>query len=108
MFPPVQIGEDVYVDGGVVQNTPIKPAVEEGASEIHVVSLNPKMREVPEHHIDNALDTFTGVYTAMLATMMSEDIESARWVNHGVEVLERMEAGDDVNSEAMAQFARVA
>jgi hypothetical protein len=44
----------------------------------------------------------------MLASMMAEDIESARWVNEGVEVMERVEAGEDVDSDTMRRFARVA
>ena len=108
LFPPVKIWNEVFIDGGVVQNTPIKPAVDEGATEIHVISLNPQMTQLPESHIENTLDTFNRVYTAMLTTMINEDIESARWVNDGIEVLERVEAGENVHSDTMRRFARVA
>ena len=108
LFPPVKLWDQTFIDGGVVQNTPIRPAIEESATEIHVISLNPNMAKLPESHIENTIDTFNRVYTAMLASNVAEDVESARWVNDGVEVLERIEAGEDLNSATMARFARVA
>jgi NTE family protein len=108
LFPPVKLWKETFIDGGVVQNTPIAPAIDEGATEIHVVSLNPKMTLLPESHIENTLDIFSRVYTAMLASNIAEDIESARWVNDGIEVMERVDAGEDVDSDVMRQFARVA
>src|SRR5262249_43886461 len=62
LFPPVKLFNEVFIDGGVVLNTPIGPAVDAGATTIHVVSLNPKMTQLPESHIDNTLDTFNRVY----------------------------------------------
>ena len=38
VFPPVRIGDRHYMDGGVVNNTPISHAVELGADEIWVLS----------------------------------------------------------------------
>jgi predicted acylesterase/phospholipase RssA len=108
LFPPVKLWKEVFVDGGIVLNTPIRPAVDEGASEIHTISLNPKMTKLPVTHIENTLDTFSRVYSAMLASKIAEDIESARWVNDWLEVLERLDAGEDLNSETMRRFVRVA
>lgn len=108
LFPPVELLREIFLDGGVVQNTPIGPAVDAGAEEIHVVSLNPKMTHLPESHISNTLDTFSRVYTAMLTANINEDIESAKWINHGIEALERVEAGEEVDSLAMHRFARAA
>lgn len=108
LFPSVEIGHEKYIDGGVVQNTPIKPAIEEGASEIHVVSLNAKLSQFPNAQLENTITTFSRVYTAMLSGNLEEDIESARWVNEGVEVLEKCEAGGDPSSDEMRRFARVA
>jgi NTE family protein len=108
LFPPVKLWDETFIDGGVVQNTPIHPAIEEGAGEIHVVSLNPNMAQMPESRIENTLDTFTRVYSAMLSSNIVEDVESARWVNEGIEVMERIEAGKEVNTGAMLRFAKVA
>jgi NTE family protein len=108
MFPAVKLFDEVFIDGGVVLNTPIGPAVDAGATEIHVVSLNPNMTQLPESHIENTLDTFSRVYAAMLVAKIDEDVASARWVNQGIEALERVDAGEDVNAETMQRFVRVA
>lgn len=108
LFPPVRIGRDAYVDGGVVLNTPIRNAIDAGATDIHVISLDPEMKPLPGHHIDNTLDTFSRVYTAMLTSKITEDIESARWVNEGIDVLERVDAGEEIDDAAMRRFVRVA
>lgn len=41
VFPPRPIGSDVYVDGGVVQNIPLEPAVALGATDIYLVLADP-------------------------------------------------------------------
>jgi NTE family protein len=37
LFPPVEIGGRLYVDGGIADNVPISPAVGAGATEIYVI-----------------------------------------------------------------------
>src|SRR5436190_16192377 len=37
VFPPVTIERDIYVDGGVVQNTPLQPAIQFGGTNLHVI-----------------------------------------------------------------------
>jgi NTE family protein len=39
-FPPRKVGENTYVDGGLVMNTPLRPAIDDGADEIHIVYLD--------------------------------------------------------------------
>jgi NTE family protein len=46
LFPPVQIGSQLYVDGGVRQNTPIAPAIRLGASHVLVVGTSRLVRGV--------------------------------------------------------------
>jgi NTE family protein len=108
VFPPVTLWGDIFIDGGVVMNTPIKPAVLAGATELHVVSLNPDIPQLPPTHVDNTFDTFNRVYAMMLTTMIAEDIESARWINEGVEALERIDAGEELTTPLGRQFTRVA
>ncbi|HXE64969.1 MAG TPA: patatin-like phospholipase family protein [Bryobacteraceae bacterium] len=108
VFPPVTLWGDIFIDGGVVMNTPIKPAVLAGATELHVVSLNPDIPQLPPTHVDNTFDTFNRVYAMMLTTMIAEDIESARWINEGIEALERIDAGEELTTPLGRQFTRVA
>ena len=108
LFPPVKLLNEVYIDGGVVQNTPIKPAVKACATELHVVSLNPEMARLSDGRFENTLDTFNRVYAAMLVSRIDEDVASAKWVNEGIEALERIALGHNFNLETMRQFVRVA
>lgn len=41
VFPPRRIGDDVYVDGGIVQNIPLRAAVECGADDVIVILTGP-------------------------------------------------------------------
>ena len=43
LFPPRPIGDDVYVDGGVLRNLPVEAAVNVGASDIIAISANPAL-----------------------------------------------------------------
>jgi predicted acylesterase/phospholipase RssA len=108
LFPTVDVGDETFVDGGVVMNTPIKPAVEEKATELHVVSLDPTLIELGALRSASTLDTFDRVYTAMLANVISEDIETARWVNEGIEIFERADKGETVNWGEAERLMRVA
>ncbi len=53
LFPPVRIGSQLYVDGGVRQNTPIAPAVRLGATHVLVVGTSRLVRGV--QHADETL-----------------------------------------------------
>ena len=108
LFPPVKLDDETYVDGGVVQNTPIMPVIEHGATEIHVVSLNPKMKALPIGRIDNTISTFIRVYMAMLSSKISEDIELARWINEFIDLIQRLEGGHPVETAKMQRFATLA
>ncbi|MFX6794037.1 patatin-like phospholipase family protein, partial [Acinetobacter baumannii] len=42
-FPPRQIhGHGLWVDGGLVKNTPLRAAIDNGADEIYMVLLHPE------------------------------------------------------------------
>jgi predicted acylesterase/phospholipase RssA len=84
-----------FVDGGVVMNTPIKPASRAGATELHVVSLDPSIPDLPCAYAENSWDVFSRVYTAMVASKIAADVESAKLINEGVEVLERAAANKE-------------
>lgn len=110
LFPAVTMAGQVFLDGGVVMNTPTLPAIDAGATELHVISLNPTVRDLQRTYTGSTLDILNHVYTAMVAANVSEDIESARWINQGLEVLEAL-AGEnppDFDSADARRFLRVA
>jgi predicted acylesterase/phospholipase RssA len=111
LFPPVKIGEDLYVDGGTVMNTPLKCAIQAGATTMHVVYLDPDVSNIPIRKLMNSIDTFDRVFTVMLATKINEDIETAAWINQGLRTMELVEkAGSaaDLSSSDITAFVRVA
>ncbi len=70
LFPPVRIGSQLYVDGGVRQNTPIAPAIRLGATHVLVVGTSRLVRGVP--HIDyRAADKAMPGATYLLGKMMN-------------------------------------
>jgi len=40
VFKPIQIGDDYYLDGGVLSNTPVGEAINDGHKNIYVSFLN--------------------------------------------------------------------
>jgi predicted acylesterase/phospholipase RssA len=88
IFPPVEVGKDVCVDGGLVQNTPLKPAIQLGATDIHVVYLNPNPQLIPLQGQPSTIDTLLRVYFMMVAGNVTEDIKTVQWINAGLTAAE--------------------
>lgn len=111
LFPPVKIGDELYVDGGTVMNTPLKCALEAGATTLHVVYLDPDVGNIPIRRLMNSIDTFDRVFTIMLATKINEDIESAAWINQGLRAMElasRAGSAAELSGADITAFVRVA
>jgi predicted acylesterase/phospholipase RssA len=106
VFPPVRIDRDVYVDGGVVQNTPLKAAIQFGGTNLHVIYLDPSPSKVRLRADPNTMDTMLRVYFIMLATKIIEDIETVRWINAGLDAIAH--AGEELTDDRLRDFIRVA
>lgn len=63
LMPPVRIGDDLFVDGGVVNPTDIDAAIELGATEVIAIDLG---QGLDEHTPSNIVEVLTRAY-AMLA-----------------------------------------
>lgn len=109
LFPPVSIDGETFIDGGVVMNTPIKPAIDAGADEIHVISLDPCVPDLGKDYGPATWDVMNRVLIAMVAENIAEDIETARWINEGLEALEHLE-NDEAHFETVdgRRFVRAA
>jgi predicted acylesterase/phospholipase RssA len=107
-FPPVEIGGEPYVDGGVVMNTPLKPAIDAGADIIHMIYLDPDVANIPIQALQTTLDTLDRVLTIFFALSINEDIATADWINRGLQVIERAERGDILSDADVRSFIRVA
>lgn len=65
VFPPRAIGDDVYVDGGVLANIPLEPAVALGGTDIYAVLADPLACPAPAAGADYATaDMFNVLFRA--------------------------------------------
>jgi NTE family protein len=83
IFPPVAIGEKLLVDGGVVNNTPLRHAVELGAERIYVLPTQelPYAQPSPPR---TALDAAIYALSLLIGSRLEADV--ARY-QHDVELI---------------------
>jgi NTE family protein len=74
LFPPVEIDGGVFCDGGVVMNSPLKPAIDAGAEEIYVIDLTPP----PASYQPGTLSLAYHLLSAQFGSALSRDIDYAR------------------------------
>jgi len=106
LMPVVRIGSEPHVDGGVVMNTPLELGIKAGAVELHVVYLDPAVRAIPTAALDSTLDSAYRQQLISWATVMNEDIETARWVNRTLLALRRMREDPRASAEEVAWLER--
>ncbi len=105
LFPPVRIGRELYMDGGVRQNTPIAPALRLGATHVFAIGLSREVRGIESGGEDarppGAAFVLGKVLNAFLLDHVQNDIETLTRINHmldeanvlyGPEFLERLNA----------------
>ena len=73
VFPPRRIGNSVYVDGGVVQNTPLSAVVECGAKDVIVLMASP--RSLKREETDYTQSSFMSIYARAAQDMTAEELE---------------------------------
>jgi len=71
MFPPVRIGDELFIDGGIVDNVPISRAVDAGATRIYVLLCGPLhyRPRPPSRPVEAVL---TGLFVAVHARFARE------------------------------------
>jgi NTE family protein len=105
-FPPRKVGETTYVDGGLVMNTPLRPAIDDGADEIHIVYLDPDIAMMPLQKFQNTFDTLDRVLAVNLAFHINSDIETARQMNRAIDLFAR--ASNGIQETKMSDLAKLA
>jgi predicted acylesterase/phospholipase RssA len=108
IFLPNTIEGDLYVDGGVLMNTPLNCAIDAGANELHVIYLDPDVQNIPVRRLESTIEVFERIITITSATKVNEDIDTARWINAGLDVVERASRGGPLSDEDARAFIRVA
>jgi predicted acylesterase/phospholipase RssA len=71
IFPPRMMGDDVYVDGGVLQNVPVRPAVLLGATRIFAILAVP-LHQPPDTRDFTAVNGVDVFLRAMSAVAFAE------------------------------------
>jgi predicted acylesterase/phospholipase RssA len=93
LLPPVEIGAEPHVDGGVLMNTPLR-LVTHHADILHVVYLDPDVRMIPLHALDSTLGSSYRQQVIAWARVVNDDIEDARAINQAVVLRERLASGE--------------
>lgn len=86
IFPVVDV-PPLTVDGGVVMNTPLSPAIRAGATMLHVVYLDPEVSRVAIPELQTTLATLQRTFMIALAAVFDRDIAAAERINRALGLL---------------------
>lgn len=108
IFQPEYIQGDPYVDGGVLVNTPLNCAIDAGATTLHVIYIDPEVENIPLRRAESTVEVFDRLLQITWAAKTNEDIDTARWINEGLDAVERAGRGGDLSDADLRAFVRVA
>jgi predicted acylesterase/phospholipase RssA len=91
IFRPVPIDGVPFVDGGVLLNTPLNPAINCGADTIYVIFLDPLLRNISTPLLPSSLDTFYRLFAVIWAASVRRDVLRIAVVNRLLERLQRVD-----------------
>ena len=77
IFPPIETDGGIFCDGGVVMNSPLKPAISAGAEDIFVVDITPP----PSTFDGGTLPLAYHVLSAQFSSALHRDIQYANDLN---------------------------
>jgi len=108
IFLPQDIDGDLYVDGGVLMNTPLNCAIDNGATTLHVIYMDPDVQNIPLHRLASTIEVFERFILITWASKVNEDVDTARWINAGLDLIERAARNGDPPDEDLRPFIRIA
>ena len=85
IFPTVDLDGNPYVDGGILLNTPLKPAIDAGADVIHVIALDPTLSRFAPGSKPSTIDTLERLLCVAASSGLKTDLKLAKAVNKCVE-----------------------
>jgi NTE family protein len=85
LFPPVQVGSRLYADGGLRQNTPLRPVLKAGARRVLIVSPHVQVGTEANHPLEGVVPSLPFLAGKSLNALMSDpverDLQMARQIN---------------------------
>jgi NTE family protein len=108
-FQPVDIEGTPYVDGGVLMNTPLRPAIRAGADVIHVIYVDPDVQEIPFPRLPDTMDSIYRLWVIATSAQMNRDILLAAEINREIALLQasgHLDAAGRVSREIHPRLAR--
>ena len=90
VFPPVEIGGQIFVDGLLLMNTPLSLAIKAGADDLYVIYFDPDVQDIPIPTLSSTLDSFYRVLVITFATAINQDVEVAGIINRTILNLRRV------------------
>jgi len=93
LFPPVRIGNEIYVDGGLRQNTPIGPILRMGATHVFAIGLSQERRGLADtpmlgDKLPGAAFLLGKVLNAFLLDHVDTDLDLTARMNHVLQDVE--------------------
>jgi predicted acylesterase/phospholipase RssA len=86
IYPQQRVGAFTYVDGGVLMNTPLSPAIDAGANVLHVISLNPEVDKIPLPEMPNMVETILRQQTMTWVKAVDQNVNKVYYANRLLEV----------------------
>jgi predicted acylesterase/phospholipase RssA len=90
-FPPTEVGAQPFVDGGVVLNTPLVPAIDAGADVLHVIYMDPDVSNIPQMDLGSTLQTMYRMQVIGWARLINREIEHDQTLNRAARILSQLE-----------------
>ncbi len=111
-FTPETVGAQPFVDGAVLMNTPLAPALRARADCLHVIYLDPDVSSIPIHYLSNILSTLYRTQVINWATTVNQAIKKAESINEALKFISSLKQASDLERldprralYALAQFA---
>lgn len=98
ILPPILIGAEPHVDGGVLINTPLR-LVTRHAQVLHVIYLDPDVEKIPLGSLQATLGAVYRQQTISWAKVVNDDIEDARSINEALRLFNQPEKGKTATKE---------
>lgn len=97
-FAPETVGAQPYVDGAVLMNTPLNPAIKARADCLHVIYLDPDVSSIPVHYLSNLLSTLYRTQVINWASTVNESIKESEGINDALKLIKSAEGEVDTSS----------